>query len=126
MKKIFSMIALSVALGLSTGYAGNGNNIKTTDDCEMSSVISVNAKYDHDAIGKSELTGSLTNSSEQDYKNVNIRVDFLNDKQEMIGSHVVQVNEDVEAGETEDFQFELNDPKGTETARWTVMCSEED
>lgn len=78
MKRIFAVIALGVALGLSTTSftpAAAGD-----DDCETTKDLSVTGVADYNDVGSSELTGKIINQSRsRGYDDVMVRVDFIND-----------------------------------------------
>jgi hypothetical protein len=78
MKRIFSVIALGVALSLSTTSFKAAST--DDDDCEVTKDLSVTAALDREEIGDGELDGKIVNASRsRDYDGVMIRVDFLGD-----------------------------------------------
>lgn len=79
MKRFFSVVALSVALGLSTMGFRNADN-KVTDDCEEARDLTVTATLEELAGESGELKGMIVNkSSDNDYDDVVVRVDFYGD-----------------------------------------------
>lgn len=171
MRRILSVIALSVALGLSTmGFKNPGNDTS----CEASTDLSVAAELDNLEAGMGEVNGKIINSSsDNDYDEVLVKVEFfgadlttddgasdididrerdidvdvdegdvdvdyestpeidadLDDtslelRSNSLGSKVVTVNEDVAAGEVEEFALDITPPAGTTRITTTVICAD--
>lgn len=128
MKKIFGMIAMGAALFLSTGFssAGTGNNT-TVKECAATSDLVLTAEFGiNDMGGDSKLTGTLYNSSTMKaYDDVKIKVDFYSNE-ELVSSKIVEVDDDIVPGETEEFALEMNAPKVTDRISWAIVCADKD
>lgn len=124
MKKLLGMLALGIVLSLSTG--GAKDVTRTDDDCKVVSDVSIQAEFDHDNVGDSELKGKLFNTSNVEYEDIMIQVDFYNSDQQKLGSQSLKFTEDLRPGETEDFKFEFDTPEGTNHASYTIACAEEE
>ena len=128
MKKLWGMIALGAALGLSGLFTpASANGIKGMDENDAMYDITVQAQFDHDEMGDSELKGTLFNTSDEaTYDDVVLNVDFYDDQNTLIHTQYFTVDEDVAEGEDEDFRIKIEAPEGTESASWTVWSAEED
>lgn len=125
-KRMFGVMALSAALALSTGCMNRGAN-SMAKNCNPTTDLELTADYSRDAVGKSELTGSLFNRSlNRDYENVQLRVDFYDNEGSHVSSQVLVVEDEVDAGEAEQFSLAFVSPVGTERAAWSISCAEED
>jgi hypothetical protein len=83
MKRLFTVIALSAALGLSTTAftpSNNDNGNTANTECEASADLSVTASLDEAEVGEGELIGKIVNSSgDNDYDEIMVRVEFIGD-----------------------------------------------
>lgn len=79
MRRLFAVIALGAALGLSTTAFTPSNNSNVADtDCDASADLSVTALLEEAETGDGELVGRIFNSSDDnDYDEVMVRVEFL-------------------------------------------------
>lgn len=187
MKRVFSVVALSVALGLSTmGFRSAGNN-EVAADCEATNDLTVTADLENMSDGSGEIKGMIVNqSSDNEYDDVLVRVDFYgadltspDDMEEMdtdietdtdrdldvdvdegdldvdyqseaemetdndmtmemeterddaslgtdraLGSRVITIDEDVEAGEVEEFALDVTPPAGTTRVVTSIVCAD--
>jgi hypothetical protein len=125
MKATFRKIVMSVALGLSTlgvAYAGTENKV---DRCESTADLSIaNAKVDLDKDGDSELRGNIINDSEKrDYRNVRIRVNFIDDDGDRIGYATIPTETMVSDESSESFVIKFRAPEDTENVTYEVECA---
>lgn len=125
-KRMFGVMAISAALALSTGCMNRGAT-SMAKNCTPTTDLELSADYSRDAIGQSELTGSLFNRSlDKDYENVQLQVEFYDQAGSRISSQVLVVDEEVDAGEAEQFSLAFVSPVGTDRASWSIMCAEPD
>lgn len=120
---------LSIAIGF--GITGCGSSSSTTENkmsledqekANPANFLTVQATYDHDAIGESSIDGSITNkASIADYRDVVLRIDFYNKDKAVIGNQTVTVNESIPNGETKLFKAKFKTPDDTENVNWTVI-----
>jgi hypothetical protein len=126
MKATFRKIVMSVALGLSTlgtAYAGTDGKVNR---CESTSDLSIaNAKVDLDRGGDSELRGKIINDSEKnDYRNVRIRVNFIDDDGDRIGYATIPTETRVGDESSETFVAKFRAPEDTKNVTYEVECAE--
>ena len=125
MKRIWSVIALGAALGLSVFTSANANGGKVANDAIYD--ITVAAEFDNGGAGASELKGTLFNTSDDNsYQDVVLNVDFYDDQITLIDTQYLTVSEDIEEGEEEDFKISVQAPDGAESASWMISSAEED
>lgn len=126
MTGLFKTIALGVALGLSTLSFGSWTN--PDRDCDPTADVKiVNATYDLDDDGESEISGRISNISDDDeYSSVQLRLNFFDDDGEQLGSETVRLNSNLNEGETEDFVLKFHAPEDAESLTYEVVCAVEE
>jgi uncharacterized membrane protein len=128
MKRLWTMIALGAALGLSvtfTSVSANAGGKIANDNAAYD--LTVQAEFDHDELGDSELKGTLFNTSVVNaYDDVVLNVDFFDDQNVLIDTQYFTLDEDLEAGEDEDFRVRIQAPEGTESASWMISSAEDE
>jgi hypothetical protein len=129
MNNTLRKIVLSVALGLSTLGVANATDLGikgSKDRCESTSDLTIaNAKYDLDRGGDSELRGKIINDSEKrDYRNVRIRVNFIDDDGGRIGYATVPTDTRVGDESSENFIAKFRAPDNTKSITYEVECAE--
>ena len=133
-KKMLGAIVFGAALLLSpvtidNAAAENNKSNSTTaiaKDCAPTGDLEIAAAYGS-FLGNSRLKGVIFNRSlDQDYDNVEVKVDFYDERGSLISSQIIDVREDIERGEAEDISFSLNSPRGTESTKWSIVCAEKD
>lgn len=121
------MVVLGVAFSMSA--AGTDNNKRVDEDrCMVTSDLRMSdVKVDIDRNGESEIQGKIVNEAgDVDYKNVKVRINFLDDDGEQIGSRVSTIKGDFADGSSEPFTLKFNAPEGTEHASYNIECAVRD
>ena len=116
---------LALAFAASSAFGVTNNNGGNTK-CDAQEDIQITAQVDLDRIGNSELNGSITNGSDDEYQNVQVKVDFYDDMNNHISSQMFTINEDLDPGETENFDLTFRAPDKARSAKWSVACTESD
>ena len=124
---------LTVALGLmlSAGFVGCSASGEVYEEHDMSveqrerinpsEFIVVNAQYDDDVLGASDITGTLYNkATKTNYKDVMVTVYFYDESGSMIGSKNYAVSQDLNVGETENFKIKVDTPDHTKNVTWSI------
>lgn len=124
---------LTVALGLmlSAGFVGCSASGEVYEERDMSveqrerinpsEFIVVNAQYDNDVLGASDITGTLYNkATKTNYKDVMVTVYFYDESGSMIGSKNYAVSQDLNVGETENFKIKVDTPDHTKNVTWSI------
>jgi hypothetical protein len=121
MKKLIVMICLNAVFGIFT----LGATERIENACEATSALEIKGNYEPDQWGEPRVSGVIANNSQdRAYSNVSIRIDFFNEKQEIVDSRVFDVKADVNPGEEKPFTIALNDEHAPESVRWNVMCAQ--
>lgn len=84
--------------------------------------IAVQAEFDNNKSGNSELEGALFNTNNDvKFDDVILRVDFYNQGGSIIGSRSFVVKEKVYPGQSAPFKLKFKAPKDTESVKWAVV-----
>jgi uncharacterized membrane protein len=124
MKRLIGIILLGSALSFTVASCSSAEAAAKADPSKQ---ISVQARFDHDKVGNSELKGAIFNmNNDVDFEDIVLKVDFYNKAGGMIGSRSFVVKEKINPGESEKFKLEFRAPKDTDYAQWSVVGGEAD
>ena len=130
MKRILGALALSAVLLLSMGASPDPNEGSLSNSCMTTEDLTLQVEgFDESAFGNydAELTGTITNTSAaSSYEDVMVRVDYYNDMGTLIDSEMIKIHRDVDPGDSESFNRELNAPSEASSAEWSIDCAEDD
>lgn len=125
------VVKIALGLMLSIGFIGctasgevyedPGMTMEQRERATPAEFIVVNAEYDDELLGTSNITGTLQNTaSRTNYKDVMITVNYYDEAGNLLGSNNYTVADDLAIGETEGFKVEVQPPDNTENVTWSV------
>lgn len=128
-KKVGVSLALFLGMATFSGYASGGDKpvLISNDDCLQAMDLKVDGSFDHDWLGESEIRGVIVNNSlTNEYEDALLNVRFYDDDHVLLGSETLKIDKDLDRGETENFKLEMETPRGTESADWSVVCVDQE
>lgn len=101
--------------------------INGEDECQVTDELIISGTVDNAAAGGILLQGKLRNTSTyMEYKNVLVQAELCDSNGNTVGVQTITVEDDVEKGETEQFEMNVQPLSNVSSVDYKIICAERD